>query len=76
MNIYILLYVTDPVIELIGGPDPCQGQVIIRGGVYVPYRGEAILCDKEAPLEMANVICHQVGCGPPEANPPFEHRLK
>ena len=73
MNIYILLHVTDPLIELKGGSDRCQGQVIITGGYYVGYTGEAILCDKEATLEMANVICRQNNCGPPEDNPPFEH---
>ena len=64
----------DPVIELKGGQDPCMGQVIIKG-VYLGDRGEALMCDKEATLEMANVMCRQLRCGPPEANPPFEHVL-
>ena len=74
MNMHnILLYVTDPVIKLKGGPDPCIGQVIIKGVIF-GYRSEAIMCDKEATLEMANVMCRQLRCGPPEGASPFEHK--
>ena len=74
MNIYILLYVTDPVTELKGGPDPCMGQVLIRGGLQ-GYHSDAFMCDKEPTLEMANVMCRQLKCGPPVTNPPFKHVL-
>ena len=71
---YILLYVTDPGIELKGGQDRCTGQVMQRG-VILGYHSEVIMCDKGATLEMANVMCRQLRCGPPEASPPFEHVL-
>ena len=66
-----ILDVTDPVIELKGGKDPCIGQVM-RSGVFFGYRGKAFMCEKEATLAMANVMCRQLRCGPPEENPPFE----
>ena len=62
---------TDPVIELKGGPDPCMGQFIIRGDLG--YHSEAFVCDKEPTLEMANVMCRQLICGPPVSYPVFEH---
>ena len=63
---------TDPGIELKGGPDPCMGQVILRGDL-LGYNSESFMCDTEPTLEMANVICRQLICGPPVSYPVFEH---
>jgi hypothetical protein len=67
-------HVKDPVIELKGGQDRCDGQLLISG-VYNNYT-QATMCDREPTPEMAEVICRQLKCGPPEHSQPFSHVVK
>ena len=74
ITLCIHLYVSDPVIELKGGQDRCDGQLLISG-VYNNYT-QATMCDREPTPEMAEVICRQLKCGPPEHSQPFSHVVK
>ena len=71
----MLSCVTDPVIELKGGPDRCDGQLLISG-VYRGNYTQVIMCDREATLETANVVCRQLKCGPPVTSTPFSHTVR
>ena len=71
---FICTCVSDPVIELKGGRDRCDGQLLISG-VYNNYT-QVIMCDREPTPEMAEVICRQLKCGPPENIKPFSHVVK
>ena len=62
-------------IELKGGQDRCEGQLLIRGLYYGIYT-QAIMCERVPTPEMAEVICRQLKCGPPEGKNPFSHAIK
>jgi hypothetical protein len=68
-------HIKDPVIEIKGGPDRCDGQLLISG-VYNGNYTQVIMCERYPTLEMAETICRQLKCGPPTKSKPFAHTFR